>query len=97
MSPGPSLRASGVSQDPAVLTCMRSELDFLKRKAPTQNSAKSRTSGKLLLSFIWPRNFRTRLSLGQKIQNRVKFDATYQGNVAMSQLGLDEIRVTLAN
>ena len=67
---------------------------FLKRKAPNQDSTQTRISGKLLLSYIWPRHFRTSLNLGQ---NRVKFYVIYEHNVAMSQLRLNETRSTLSN
>ena len=44
--------------------------DFLKRKAPKQNLTKIRISGKLVLSFIWPRQFRTSLNFGHQSQLR---------------------------
>ena len=69
------------AQDPASfvlpsLACaaysLREDLgDSFNRKALKQNSTKIRILGKLLLSSIWPRHFRTSLNLGQKSQHMV--------------------------
>ena len=45
-----------------------------------------RNSGKLLLSFTWPRHFRTSLNIW--VRTEWQFDATYEHNVsAMSHFG----------